>query len=225
MTPLYTESQFIDAKYKDKLPLKCEFCYQSFYIRKKDILNPKGSKSFCSQICYGKSRIRNKTFTCKMCNKNFTRREWQANNRNENYFCNHSCAALYSNKHKTKGNRRSKLEIWLESELSSLYPNLNFLFNNKQVINSELDIYIPSLCLAFELNGLFHYEPIFGNEKLEKIKNNDERKFQACLEHNIELCIINTTEMKYFKQTNAQKYLNIIHNIIERKINGGSSQI
>lgn len=59
-----------------------------------------------------------------------------------------------------------------------------------------MDIYIPVLSLAFELNGIFHYEPIYGEGKLLSIQNNDDRKFQACLEHDIELCIINSSEQK-----------------------------
>jgi len=49
-----------------------------------------------------------------------------------------------------------------------LYPDLVIHFNKKDAINSELDIYIPSLKLAFELNGIFHYEPIFGKENFLK---------------------------------------------------------
>ena len=135
-----------------------------------------------------------------------------------NYFCNSSCAATYNNTHKTKGNRKSKLEFYLEKELPLLYPNLEFHFNRKDAINSELDVYIPSLNLAFELNGLFHYEPIFGENKLEQIHNNDKRKFQACLERNIELCIIDSSKLKYFKESNAKPYLGIVVDIINKKL-------
>ena len=76
-------------------------------------------------------------------------------------FCNHSCAATYNITHKTVGTRRSKLEVWLESQLRELYPNLTLLPNDKTAINSELDFYFPELKLAFELNGIFHYEPIY----------------------------------------------------------------
>ena len=79
-------------------------------------------------------------------------------------------------------------------------------------------IYIPSIKLAFELNGIFHYEPIFGEEKLEKIKSNDQNKFLICKKNNINLCIINTCQQKYFKISTSQKYLDIIVFIINKNI-------
>ena len=135
----------------------------------------------------------------------------------KNNFCSQTCAGTYNSTHKTKGNRRSKLEIYLEKQLINLYPNLEIHFNRKDAINSELDIYIPSLKLAFELNGIYHYEPIYGKDKLSQIQNNDNRKFQACIENTIELCIIDTSTQKYFKESTSKKFLDIITNIIERK--------
>ena len=95
-----------------------------------------------------------------------------------------------------------------------MYPNLLFSFNDRTAINSELDIYIPSLKLAFELNGVFHYEPIYGQNKLEKIQENDNNKFQKCINNNISLCIIDVSSQKYFKEQTSKKFLNIIINII-----------
>ena len=91
------------------------------------------------------------------------------------------------------------------------------MFNDKQTINSELDIYIPSLKLAFELNGIYHYEPIHGQHKFNQIQNNDNRKFQACLENNIELCIIDSSGLKYNKPEKFKKYFDIIKAIINSK--------
>lgn len=110
------------------------------------------------------------------------------------------------------------MEIWLEGQLPKLYPKLEFHFNRKDTINSELDIYIPSLKLAFELNGIFHYEPIYGQKKLGQIQNNDNRKFQACLEKDIELCIIDVSGLKYFKPDKVQEYLDIITSVIFQKL-------
>ena len=63
--------------------------------------------------------------------------------------------------------------------------------------------------------GIFHYEPIYGGDKLNQTQNNDERKFQACLEQEIKLCIIDTSQQKYFKEKTSQKYLNIMNEIIQ----------
>ncbi len=95
-------------------------------------------------------------------------------------------------------------------------------FNRKDAINAELDIYIPSGNLAFELNGIFHYEPIYGAEKLASIQNNYNRKFKACLEKGIELAFINCSQQKKFKKSTSQKYLNIITSIINSKVSGGT---
>lgn len=130
-------------------------------------------------------------------------------------FCNQSCSASFNNKNKTYGTRRSKLEIYLEQKLTEFYPNLKILYSNKTIIGSELDIYIPSLKLAFELNGIFHYEPIFGNKKLNQTQNNDSNKFQLCQKNNISLCIIDTSSQKRFTEQSSQKFLDIITSIID----------
>ncbi len=132
-------------------------------------------------------------------------------------FCSRSCAAKYNNANKIHGYRRSKLEIFAEQKLIEKFPTLEFHFNRKDAINSELDIYIPQLKLAFELNGIFHYEPIYSEKQLESIQNNDNRKFQACIERSIELCIIDTSKQKRFSERSSQQYIDIIFNIIEKK--------
>lgn len=226
MKELFSLEQLHTTKSKEKLPFECEYCGNKFLREKKiylDVLKNKRSKiSFCSNSC---SRLAlnkkmgflsRKNVTCRHCGIDFTKAESHIK-KTKNNFCSRSCAATYNNTHKTKGNRRSKLEKWLEEQLTSLYPDLQILYSDKTVINSELDIYIPSLKLAFELNGIFHYEPIFGDKKLEQIQNNDNRKFQACLEKNIELCIIDVSSQKYFKPQTSRKFLDIINNIINIK--------
>ena len=110
------------------------------------------------------------------------------------------------------------MEKWIETQLSLLYPRLNILYNDRTTINAELDIYIPILKIAFELNGIFHYEPIYGIDKLNVIINNDDRKFAACLERGIGLCIINTHNVKYLKEERDKKFLSIITKIIDDKL-------
>jgi hypothetical protein len=161
-------------------------------------------------------------YTCKFCTEiipyekaTFKRTELKKGAKHS--FCNQSCAASYHNTHKTIGTTVSKLERWMAEKLTALYPSLEIHYNRKDAINSELDIYIPSLKLAFELNGPFHYEPIFSEEQLKKIQNNDQRKLQACLECGIELCVIDTSKHSYVKESTCKPYLDIVLQIIELK--------
>lgn len=170
----------------------------------------------CSKKCAGLQRTKTKTFLCTNCNVKITKSPSEIK-KIKNVFCSQSCAATYNNKHKTHGTRRSKLEIWLEDQLNNLYPNLDILFNDKEIINSELDIYIPSLNLAFELNGIFHYEPIYGEDKLQRIQENDISKTKACHDSKIDLCTIDTSQQKYFKPKTSKKYLDIITTIINQR--------
>ena len=132
--------------------------------------------------------------------------------------CNRSCATKYQQSHKTYGYKRSKLEKYLEEQLSKLYPNLEIHYNRKDAIKSELDIYIPSLKLAFELNGIFHYEPIFGEKKLLDVKNNDHRKFAACADARIGLCVIDTSKQIRVKESTSLPFLKIITDIIDENL-------
>lgn len=216
MRPLYTNEKFSCSKSRELLPFECQNCKKTFYRSKNKVQavirgNSDLSLNYCSCQCNVDTKKTKIHLICNHCSKFFT----DYPNRK---FCSRSCAGKYNNAHKTKGCRRSKLEKWIEKELTKKYPNLHIDYNKTNAINAELDIYIPSLKLAFELNGIFHYEPIYGENKLSEIQNNDGRKFQACLEQRIELCIIDTSSQKYFKEKTSQKYLDIIINIIEKKL-------
>lgn len=219
MIKLFNEYQFNEAKSTDLLPLKCENCGKTFFKTKKEIkyaLNKRPNTcKYCSISCI--TSVNKIKLICKQCNKEFYIYP-SKHKQLKNHFCSQSCAAIYNNTHKTKGTRRSKLEQYIEHKLNELYPQLEILFNDKKAINSELDIYIPSLKLAFELNGIFHYEPIFGESKLNSIQQNDANKFQKCQEHGISLCIIDTSSQKYFKEQSSNKFFNIIKDIIDNLI-------
>ena len=202
--------------------LECDYCNGSFELSsvlcagRKYQKRKSGVGIYCSTDCRIRSRGRLPiaSVSCAQCGKDVDRLHSQQS-KTKNSFCNNSCAATYNNAHKTKGTRRSKLETWLESELSKLY-SFEIHYNQRDAINSELDIYIPSLRLAFELNGIFHYEPIYSKETLSRIQVNDSRKFQACIERGIELCIIDTSAQGYFKPATSQKYLDIIQSVINQ---------
>ena len=222
MKKLYTDKEYDDAKPNDFLSLECYHCGKSFQKKKKDIpaMILRGKGKYCSYSCCGKFRIKYgsifTTVNCDQCGKRFDKKNYDIA-KTKNNFCSHSCNATYNNTHKTTGTRRSKFELWVEEQLSKDYPDLKIKFNEKEQIGSELDIYVEDFKLAFELNGIFHYEPIYGENKLIQIQNNDGRKFQACLEKGIELCIIDISGLKYFKSSNAKKYYDIIKRVLGMK--------
>lgn len=131
-------------------------------------------------------------------------------------FCSLSCSASYNNTHKSHGTRRSKLEVWLENKLISEYPNLEFMFNKKDIIKSELDIFIPQLNIAFEINGIYHYKNIHGTTLLQRIQNNDLLKQKACKEKNITLYSIDTSTLSTFNEKAAIPFFNNIKEIINK---------
>lgn len=211
-------------KSRDKIPLICEQCNKIFYRPKNKIqagiLNYKTCccSLTCSRLLHhkllGKSSI---VVDCKNCGKNF-KKTTSAIKKTKNNFCCQSCAAIYNNKNKNTGIKRSKLELWVETNLTKLYPTLKILYNNKSAINSELDIYIPSLKLAFELNGIVHYKPIYGNDKFSQIIKNDNEKIKQCIMTNISLHIIDTSSQKCVNESTSTKFLQIITNIINNKL-------
>lgn len=222
MKELFTEEEFNSKEPNLLLPLACYTCGETFHALRKYIKQNRKNSSrnrlkFCSVECNTASQRRKENYICTTCGNNVSRCP-KTLPKSGNIFCSSSCGATYNNTHKTKGIRRSKLEVYLEDTLIELYPNLEMDFNKTDAIESELDVFIPSMKLGIELNGIFHYEPIYGKEKLTQIKNNDSRKFQACIERQIELCIIDTSQQKYFKEETSKKYLDIITEIIDSKL-------
>lgn len=221
MKILIDKTELENSKWSDLIPLECKWCHNTFYKKKhhlQTLIKSATTKGkYCSQQCKGLARQRRTPGQCKQCGKAIIIKPSRLL-RGRFQFCGKSCKATYWNSHKTTGSSRSKLEKWIEEKLTQKYPSLHIEYNKTTAINAELDIYIPSLKLAFELNGIFHYEPIFGEKKLIDTKTNDTRKFRLCIEQGIGLCIIDTHNAKYLKLERDQKFLDIIINIIDENL-------
>lgn len=206
-------------EYKKKtkrVEIECTNCKKLFLYKVYDI--GKYKSNCCSRKCSNELKITSSEVVCKQCGKKFNKIKSQII-KFPNHFCSQSCAASFNNTHKDYGIRRSKLEIYLEEYIRKTFPEIELLCNNKESINSELDFYFPSLKFAIELNGIVHYEPIYGVDKFEKIQNNDKRKAIACYEKGIELAIIDTSNCKYLSNTAKEKYSTIVCDLLKEVIN------
>ena len=146
---------------------------------------------------------------CKTCKKKFNKKAREIEKTNNN-FCSHSCSAVHTNKNKTTGTRVSKLEKYVQLKLTELFPSLDVKYNNVDCIQYELDIYIPVLNLAFELDGIFHSMPIYGEERFSKQKARDKLKDEKCKSLGVNLIRIDTSAQKAFNEKSSVPYLDII---------------
>lgn len=202
----------------EKAEFICEYCNQVYSRSKRELHSNRINRlnhRFCSNLCKNKSAITAIKKPCEQCGTIVVRTISQyKQSKTSHVFCNASCAAKYNNTHKTHGNRRSKLEIYLEEKINDTWPTLQCICNGKNAIQSELDFYFPQLRLAIELNGIFHYEPIYGIQKFNQIKNNDKQKFKSCIEHGIELAIIDASKCTYLTKHVKDEYWQLVKDII-----------
>ena len=193
--------------------ITCTQCQKLFFKWPNELKNHKNH--FCSKKCQMNFQGVRLDVECKQCGKQFSKEENQVI-KTKNNFCTRSCAASYNNTHKSYGTKRSKLEAYLEEQIREQYPHLELICNQKTAIESELDFYFPQLRFAIELNGITHYEPIYGEDKFEKIQNNDKRKVFACYEKGIELAIVDSSTCSYLNESAKDKYKNLIFELLEK---------
>jgi hypothetical protein len=211
---------------KSNVVLFCHYCHNEFIKSRRELLKnflghyrTPGQKKYCSQKCSHNAHINKIKINCSNCQKDLELVYSKINDKRKktkNNFCSSSCSATYNNKNKTHGTRRSKMENLFEKVLNDFFPDILFLMNDKQTIGSELDFYFPNLKFAVELNGIFHYEPIYGENKLEKIQNNDKQKIIRCYEKGIELCVVDIASVSYLNKPQQEKYTNIFKEIMNK---------
>ena len=135
-------------------------------------------------------------------------------------FCSKKCRMTYDNINKKFHFQRSKLEKYIEKHLNENYTDLEIIFNDRKTLGLELDIYIPSLNIAFEINGIVHYEPIFGETKLKNTQRKDNLKKIKCKDLSIDLFVIDIRELKNPNDKNNLPYLKFIIDKLESRMVG-----
>lgn len=179
-----------------QIQVTCDYCKCSFYRKPREV--KRSILHFCSKDCfkqYNSMFIKKVAhFNCGLCNKQCTVQKNRVRKTKSGLnFCSYKCSYTYHKKFNVNS-QRSKIEIKFAEEIQKIFPNLEFIFNNSDIIGYELDIYIPELKIAIEWNGVVHYQPIYGEEKLEKIQHRDYQKQLLCQKYGIELIIITDTK-------------------------------
>jgi very-short-patch-repair endonuclease len=173
-----------------------------------------GWNFFCSIQCRYSFQEKGREFLCAWCSKSINKTPAQIRKTKNNVFCSKSCGARFNNRNKQTGTRRSKLECYLEHELRLNFPFLNFSCNTNEPIGSELDFYFPELKLAIELNGILHYQPIYGSVKLNRIQSIDKIKSNKCAKAEIKLCIIDVSKETHLTQKIKEKNWKIVKELV-----------
>lgn len=153
----------------------------------------RSGREYCSQQCRAeyKSKTENITKPCAWCNKSVTRPLSQfKKSKSERLFCNQSCACSFNNTQKRKCHR-SKSEKLLFQKIADAFPDLEIIPNDKTILDGyEADIAIPEINLCIEWNGIVHYQPIYGQAKLNAIQQRDADKRRIAQEKNIDLIVV-----------------------------------
>lgn len=199
---------------KNHYEATCENCKTIFWrhnrqkLAFKNAYKSKSSSSinkfeFCSRECMGKYHDKKLNLNCGWCNKDVVKKFAEFKRSISGLvFCDRSCSASYNNTQKRRS-LRSKCEKMFFDLLKEKYTNLDLIANDKKMLDGlEADVAIPSLNLAIEWNGIVHYKPIYGEEKLNKIKSIDERKQNLAQQKGIRLIVIPdlVSNEKYVKE-------------------------
>lgn len=215
-----TELEFASAKSKQLILLECQQCKQHFQkpksAIKRALAGDKHTKClYCSQNCQNKSMYIRLTIPCAECSMEVIRRPHKISS-SGNVFCNHSCAGKYNNRNKSTGYRRSKMEIFFESQIKENYPDLIFISNDRGLIGLELDFLFPELKFALELNGIFHYKSIYKN--FEITQANDQRKLSLCQSKGFELYVLDISRGKHFLIKQGEMFWTIFNQALKEKL-------
>lgn len=105
------------------------------------------------------------------------------------------------------------------------FHDLEIIANDRKTLDGlEIDIFIPKLRLAIEWNGIVHFKPIYGEEKLLNVQEKDRQKLQLANEKSIRLIVIPDYTSKYSLVKEAfSKIKEIIENLLSEQVLGDSN--
>lgn len=216
-------------KTAQRINLTCPVCGINFHKTPSDLC--KSGNSFCSRACYHKNRslvakrksetkrtdvktlkIKNlelpQEFPCGNCGKKLFRTRCAiAKSKSGLFFCSKSCRMVHFNLNakRTYPKRKSYAETFLASIIRESFPLLTVRENDRTVLDSrlELDIWMPEKRLAIELNGPFHYFPIFGQDRLDRVQKRDESRLIELRQKNIGFMTLDISMLQTKKKTEA----------------------
>lgn len=164
--------------------LICTFCKREF---SRTSNYKKRNNPFCSRKCSSSYTQTKLEVSCHLCGEKFYRRPSEIK---ANTFCSKSCATTFNNTKKRKS-RRSRCEKILFDLLKEEFQSLEIIPNDKTLLPGyEVDIAIPSIKLAIEWNGIVHFKPIYGQNKLNRIQERDKEKLALANQNHINLIVV-----------------------------------
>lgn len=206
-----------------KILVKCDKCGNDFKKYEKQMLYT--DKNFCSSACngefYAETKIKKIELVCPVCKCIFLRRPCYINYKKRfhaNLFCSRKCTGYKLEKNITKIKieypklkRRSQIEYFIEEKIKNNFSDLSVYYNGSYY-GYELDLYFPFYNISIELNGPFHYIPIYSEESLIYTINRDKIRAHLCFEHNVTLHTIKLGRTRSIKE--KEYYWEIVKNII-----------
>lgn len=173
---------------------------------------------FCSKACKYAFFNKKIMIPCAQCGKPLMKplSEFRKS-KTGNMFCSISCATTLNNYTFKKKLRSSTLEKYIQEQMELDFPTLKVVFNDNSTIKAELDIFIPSLNVAIEIHGPFHYRHIRGKaNKLDQMRVNDARKAKRCKDQGIRLYALNASEYRGLTKKAKARYYPQIKKLIEQ---------
>jgi hypothetical protein len=177
---------------------------------------------FCSKQCSNNAtavkRACKSFIVCEVCGITVKRRQSYIDS-SRLHFCGKRCLKKYAATHHLSETKpRSKIEAIIEEVLRAKFPSVNIQYNDRKTIKLELDIYLPDLKMAFEINGILHYKPIYGKAKLDRTKRNDKLKMGRCKKARIKLHVIDIRGLGHKQKRQVNELLDNIISKIERRL-------